>query len=64
MGLGIGDYDGDGDQDLFLTNLGTNEKRNNLSLGDIRANQKQVFHMFCLEMTAILSLWTLHKNPV
>lgn len=44
MGIGVGDIDNDGDQDLFLTNIGENTERNKLSLGDVKKNQKQVFH--------------------
>lgn len=43
MGLAIGDYDGDGDQDIFVTNIGEDTSRNKLSLGDIKNGQKQTF---------------------
>jgi len=43
MGLASGDVDSNGDQDLFLTNLGTDTPKNPMSLGDIQPNQKQTF---------------------
>lgn len=43
MGLGIGDIDNDMDQDLFLTNVGSDVPRDKLSLGDIKPGQKQAF---------------------
>jgi len=43
MGVGVGDIDNDGDQDLFLTNLGSDVKRDSLSYGDIKPDQKQAF---------------------
>lgn len=43
MGLAHGDIDNDGDQDLFLTNIGTDTRKDNLSEGDIKPNQKQEF---------------------
>lgn len=47
MGLGIGDYDNDGDQDIFLTNVGDDIERDRLSKGDIKEGQKQLFsHLF------------------
>lgn len=41
MGLGVGDITGNGKQDLFLTNIGTDMQKGNVSLGDIKPNQKQ-----------------------
>jgi hypothetical protein len=43
MGLGIGDIDNDGKQDLFLTNVGADIDRDRISKGDIRKDQKQKF---------------------
>lgn len=43
MGIGVGDIDNDGDQDLFLTNLGSDIPKDSLSLGDIKSGQKQAF---------------------
>lgn len=43
MGLASGDVDNDGDQDLFLTNIGIDAPANSLALGDIRPSQKQAF---------------------
>jgi len=43
MGIGVGDVDQDGIQDVFLTNLGEDIDRDKLSKGDIRPDQKQAF---------------------
>lgn len=43
MGLATGDYDNDGDTDLFLTNIGTDTKKDDLSVGDLRSDQHQTF---------------------
>ena len=43
MGLASGDIDNDGDQDLFLTNLGTDTRKDNLSIGDLKTGQEQTF---------------------
>jgi enediyne biosynthesis protein E4 len=43
MGLAIGDINNDGYPDLFLTNIGKNTKKDKLTLGDIKKNQKQDF---------------------
>lgn len=42
MGIASGDYDNDGDIDLFLTNIGLGMK-NKLARGDLRKDQKQTF---------------------
>lgn len=47
MGIGVGDFDQDLDQDLFLTNIGSDISRDHLSLGDVKKGQKQLFaHAF------------------
>jgi hypothetical protein len=43
MGIAAGDYDNDGDQDLFLTNIGKDTSKNKMSLGDIKQDQTQTF---------------------
>lgn len=43
MGLATGDYDKDGDTDLFLTNIGTDTKKDALSVGDLKPGQHQTF---------------------
>jgi hypothetical protein len=43
MGLAAGDIDSDGDQDLFLTNLGEDLRRDKISQGDVKKGQFQVF---------------------
>jgi hypothetical protein len=49
MGIGAGDIDNDGDIDLFLTNIGTDTKKNKMSLGDIKKGQKQDFKHILLQ---------------
>jgi hypothetical protein len=48
MGLAVGDYDNDGDQDLFLTNIGTDTEKSALSLGDLKEGQQQAFRHLLL----------------
>lgn len=48
MGIASGDVDSDGDQDIFLTNIGTDIIKNKLSLGDIQPQQKQTFRHILL----------------
>lgn len=48
MGLATGDIDNDGDQDLFLTNLGVDTKKDEVSVGDLKKGQKQAFKHFLL----------------
>lgn len=43
MGIGVGDYDKDGDMDLFFTNLGTDTLADSISVGDLKKGQKQIF---------------------
>lgn len=43
MGIAVGDINNDGNQDMFLTNLGSDIVRDRLALGDIRKDQKQEF---------------------
>ena len=43
MGIGVGDYDKDGDMDLFFTNLGTDTPKDRMSIGDLKKEQKQIF---------------------
>jgi hypothetical protein len=43
MGLGIGDINNNGYQDLFLTNLGTDMNKNKISVGDLQPDQKMTF---------------------
>ena len=43
MGIGVGDINGNGFQDLFFTNIGTLTDKTELSLGDIKPGQKQTF---------------------
>lgn len=43
MGLAVGDIDNDGDQDLFLTNIGNMSIGNEIAYGDIKKDQKQAF---------------------
>ena len=49
MGLGIGDINGNGKPDLFLTNIGDDIKRNKMSLGDIKKGQQQDFSHVLLQ---------------
>lgn len=43
MGIGVGDIDNDMDQDLFLTNIGSDVPISQMSRGDIKPGQKQAF---------------------
>jgi hypothetical protein len=43
MGIASGDYDNDGDQDLFLTNIGNDIPGSQMSLGDIKNDQNLIF---------------------
>ena len=43
MGVGIGDINNNGKQDLFLTNIGTDVKDDKFAYGDIKKDQKQTF---------------------
>jgi len=43
MGIGTGDIDNDGDQDLFLTNIGDDIRRDSSTYGDIKPGQQQAF---------------------
>lgn len=46
MGIASGDIDNDGDQDLFFTNIGSDIRKDAISLGDVKKGQKQAFkHM-------------------
>ncbi|MEH6367432.1 MAG: FG-GAP-like repeat-containing protein [Pseudomonas marincola] len=48
MGIGIGDIDADGDQDLFLSNIGTSIS-NKLARGDLRDDQELNLDWLLLE---------------
>lgn len=48
MGLAVGDYDNDGDEDLFLTNIGTDAEVNAMSIGDLKEGQQQAFRHLLL----------------
>ena len=49
MGLGIGDINNNGFQDLFLTNIGGDTPSDKLSLGDVEESQKQTFSHVMLQ---------------
>ena len=48
MGLAVGDYDNDVDQDLFLTNIGNDTDKSAMSYGDIKEGQQQAFRHLLL----------------
>lgn len=63
MGLAVGDIDGDGDEDLFFTNLGEDAPKNKLSIGDIKKDQTQVFKHILLRNDGDFKFVESNKGP-
>jgi prepilin signal peptidase PulO-like enzyme (type II secretory pathway) len=49
MGIGVGDLNGNGFQDIFLTNVGIDTKKDKISNGDIKPSQKATFNHVLLQ---------------